>query len=389
MFSKDKKFLNWLVDVRRDLHMHPELSMQETRTTQKIISIFESLDIPVRPLPESPGAVGLVQGGKPGPTIALRADIDALPIQELNEIPYKSLNKNIMHACGHDANTAVMLGVARAIAKNKIASGLKGNIKFLFQPAEERYNGAKKMIRQGVLEDPKVDIVIAGHVAPDIDVGQVGIFEKYGYAGSDSFSLTIRGKGGHGGRPHQTVDPIVAGAYFVNAVQSIVARNINPMEPAVISIGKFQSGDVGNVIPESAYIEGTIRTFSDETRDFVIRRLGQIVKGMEAMFTVDAHLVLEDQTPCCNNDKAVARLLHDAAVQCLGKENILLIGPTMGSEDFAYFTLERPSAIIRIGAGNKGKQIVAPLHSPFFDIDEKALLVGVSIIYKSVVNYLT
>lgn len=389
MFSKDLNFSDWLMDVRRDLHMHPELSMQEIRTTQKIISILKALDIPARTLPESPGAVGFIQGGKPGPTIALRADIDALPIQELNEISYKSLNKNIMHACGHDANTAIMLGVARAVATNKIASSLKGNIKFLFQPAEERYDGAKNMIRQGVLENPRVEIVIASHVTPDIDTGQVGIFENYGYAGSDSFSLAIKGKGGHAGRPHQTVDSIVAGAYFVNAVQSIVARNINPTEPVVISIGKFHSGDVGNVIPESATIEGSIRTLSSETRDLVFQRLEQTIKGMETMFNVKCRLVFEDHTPCCNNDKDVSQLLHDAALQQLGQENICLIGPTMGSEDFAYFTLERPSAIIRIGARNKEKKIMAPLHSPFFDIDEKALLTGVSIIYQTILDYLT
>ena len=210
--TSDPKFFQWLVDVRRDLHMHPEVSTQETRTTDTIISILEEFNIEVRRFSDMTGAVGLIKCAADGPTIALRADIDALPIQELNRVPYKSVNDGVMHACGHDASTAIMLGVAKKIIESGLVSKMKGNVKFLFQPAEERVLGAKAMIAKGVLDNPRVDRIIAGHMAPDFSVGTAGVFKGQGYASADRFVLNIIGKGTHGGRPNEGIDPIAAGS---------------------------------------------------------------------------------------------------------------------------------------------------------------------------------
>lgn len=389
MITIDPEFLDWISGVRRDFHMHPELSNQEYRTTQQICSILKELDIQVQTLPKSPGAVALIQGSSPGPTLALRADIDALPIQELNCASYRSCIGNKMHACGHDAHTAIMLGVARTIMEKNLFHKLKGNVKFLFQPAEEKIDGAHKMIKQGVLENPKVDRVIAGHMAPDLDIGTIGIFKRYGYAAAEQFELTITGKGGHAGRPHETIDPISCGAYFVTAIHTIVARNIDPIESAVVSVGKFQSGDVGNVIPESTYIEGTIRTHSERIREIVFNRLNDIVKGMQTLFNVRCNLKIIHETPSCNCDKSVNEFMYQSAQSIVGKENVKWLPPTMGSEDFAYFTKERPSSIIRLGCRNKEKKIISPLHSPYFDIDETVLEIGVKIFCEAIFSYLS
>ena len=322
MINIDPEFSEWLSGIRRDFHMHPELSNQEYRTTEKICSILSEFGIQYQTLPGSTGAVALIKGRIPGPTIGLRADIDALPIKELNSVPYRSCVDNMMHACGHDANTAIMLGVARTIVEKKLFEDLKGNIKFLFQPAEEKINGAEKMIDQGVLENPEVDRVIAGHMAPDLKVGSVGVFKRYGYAAADRFKLTISGKGGHAGRPHETIDPIVCGAHFITTIQTIVSWNVNPIESAVISVGKFQAGDVGNVIPETAFLEGTVRTHSDHIRDMIFVRLNMIIEGMEKQFNVKCKFENIFETPSCNCDRQVSEFMFRNASKVLGNKNV-------------------------------------------------------------------
>lgn len=387
MIHIDPEFSEWLSKVRRDFHMHPELSAQEYGTTQKICSILNRWDIETRTFPDITGAVALIKGSRPGPTIGFRADIDALPIEELNPVPYRSRNNNMMHACGHDANTAIMLGVARAVIENNLPEKIKGNIKFIFQPAEEKLNGAESIIARGVLENPDVDWVIAGHMAPDMDLGTVGVFKKYGYASADLFKLTISGKGGHAGRPHETIDPIVCGAQFISDIQTIVARNIDPLEPAVISVGKFRAGDVGNVIPEKAVLEGTIRTHADHIRHIILTRLGSAIDGLQKQFGVRCHLEVIHETPPCNCDRAVSEFMFNRSKEILGEKNVKWLPPTMGSEDFAFFTKKRPSTIIRLGCRNKEKNIASPLHSPYFDIDETVLDTGVKIFYRAVYSY--
>ena len=389
MKKDNTQFHQWLSDTRRDLHMHPEISHQEKRTTQRIAEILKELGCEVQLFDDMTGAVGMIRGAQDGPTIGLRADIDALPIQELNDIPYKSQNPGAMHACGHDAHATIMLGVARHIMTSGLQSKLKGNVKIFFQPAEERIAGAKAMIKRGVLENPRVDRVIAGHMAPDLPVGTVGVFRGLGYASADMFELNITGKGTHGARPEDGNDPIVAGAHFVTIIQSIVARNIKPTDAAVVTVGKFTSGDVSNVIPETAHLEGSIRALSAEVRQQLIERLHDIATGLGKTFNVDSQFIIHEGVPPLENDIEVADFLYDVSKDVLGEENVSYRPPAMGSEDFAYFTEERPSAIMRLGCANSQKGLQRSLHSPYFDIDEQVLEISVAIFTEAVVRYLS
>jgi amidohydrolase len=389
MKKNNSQFQQWLSETRRDLHMHPEISHQEKRTTDRIAEILKEYDCEVQLFDDMTGAVGIIRGAHDGPTIGLRADIDALPIQELNDIPYKSQNPGAMHACGHDAHATIMLGVARNIMTSGLQSKLKGNIKFFFQPAEERIAGAKAMIERGVLENPRVDRVIAGHMAPDLPVGTVGVFRGLGYASADMFELNITGRGTHGARPEEGNDPIVAGAHFVTIIQSIVARNIKPTDAAVVTVGKFASGDVSNVIPETAHLEGSIRALSAGVRQKLIDRLHEIAAGLGKTFNVDSRFIIHEGVPPLENDIEVAEFLYEVSKDVLGEENVSYRPPAMGSEDFSYFTEERPSAIMRLGCSNSEKGLERSLHSPYFDIDEQVLDVSVAIFTEAVVRFLT
>jgi len=371
----------WVAALRRDIHMHPELSGEEVRTTKIVTEILQELGLEVRQWEDMTGAVGILRGSSRGPTLALRADMDALPIEELNEVPYRSQVPGVMHACGHDAHTAIMLGVARAVVSSPWRPDMKGNLVFLFQPAEERVSGAREMISRGVLEDPPVDLVMACHVVPDIPAGFVGLFRGPSHASADSFSLIVRGKGAHGGRPNEGVDPIVAGAHFVCALQTLVSRNIKPTEPAVVTIGKFWAGSVGNVIPEVAELEGTVRALSEDVRKRLLERLGELREGMDRSFGVKSELKLRESVPVCINDEKVSLLLHEVATEILGEEKVLWLQPSMGAEDFSLFAQIKPSAIMRLGCAKEleSRDNYAPLHSPRFDIDESCLMVGVRI----------
>ncbi|MBT8357459.1 MAG: amidohydrolase [Deltaproteobacteria bacterium] len=389
MFSTDPKIFDWLVEVRRYFHMHPEISHQEYGTTKKIASLLKSMGVDVSLFDDMTGAVGTIKGATGEKTLGLRADIDALPMQELNTTDYKSLNDEVMHSCGHDANTTVMLGTAKKIVDTGLADTMNGNVKFIFQPAEERGAGAKAMIARGVLENPHVNRVIACHMSPDLPVGKVGIFHSTGYASGDRFALQINGRGGHGGRPEECVDPVVAGSFFVNQIQSIVSRNIKPTEAAVVSVGKFVAGNAANVIPETAVIEGSIRALTAEVRDQVFQRLEDMAYGLEKTFEVQCEFNIQPGVPILINNSEVAESLYDVSVNVLGPENVSYLPPIMGSEDFSYFTLERPSAIMRLGCSNEKRGIVNFLHSPYFDIDETVLEIGTEIFYQAVKSYLS
>lgn len=386
-FPRDPELAEWLTDVRRDFHMHPEVSGQEMRTTEVIAETLEKIGVEAQRIPLMTGLVGLIRGTGDGPVIGLRADIDALPIQERSETPYASRNEGVMHACGHDANTAIMLGVAKKIVDTGFMSGRKGYIKFFFQPSEERGLGALAMIDRGVLENPRVDRIIAGHMSPDLSVGSAGVFRGKGYASADRFSLTVTGKGAHGARPEEGNDPIVAASAFVQLVQTIVSRNVKPTESAVVTVGTFSAPGAANVIPESAHLEGSIRALTENVRRAVHHRLQEIVLGLERTFGVRCDFKITEGVPVLTNDIDVADALHRATGVVLGEENAHYLPPIMGSEDFSYFTLERPSAIMRLGCSNKKKEIDAPLHSPWFDIDETVLEIGVEIFYEAVKRF--
>ena len=380
---------DWLVATRRDFHMYPEISNQEIRTSERIKEILSQLDVEVQDLHGLTGLVGLIRGEGNGKTIALRADIDALPIHELNDVPYKSRHDGIMHACGHDVHTTIMLGVAKHLKESGLHRELKGNVKFLFQPGEEIGSGAKDMIAQGVLENPKVDRILACHMSPDLPVGTAGVYQTMSHASADRFSLVINGKGAHGGRPNEGIDPIVAGSYFVTATQSVIGRNIKPTDAAVITVGKFIAGKAANVIPKQADLEGTIRALSNDVRDQLIQRMGEIIQGIQQTFNVRCDLQFHGRVPICVNDEDTSSFLYDVAVHVLGANNVGYLPPVTGSEDFAFFAIERPSAIIRLGCANKEKGLIHLLHSPQFDVDEEVLVIGVRLFTEAIRRSLT
>jgi amidohydrolase len=381
----------WVINLRNDFHKHPELSTLEKKTTERICEVLKTLDVPTRTFDDLTGVVGLIQGEKKGSgenrTIALRADIDALPVQESGSKRYKSIHAGVMHACGHDAHTAIVLGVVKKIQDSGLLAKIDGSVKFIFQPAEEKLGGAKAMIERGVLEDPPVDQIIAGHMDPNLPVGTVGLFAHIGHASSDPFELVITGKGTHGARPHLGINPITAGGYFVSALDSIIPRCINPAYSAVISAGSFHAGVAGNVIPEQAVMQGSVRAHDETVRKEILEAMKNLVRGVDSMFGTRSELVFKSGAPVGVNDRDVSRSLRRTSVEVVGEENVKDLPFIMGSEDFYYFTQQRPGAMMRFGCASEEDGINHPLHSPDFDIHEDVLEVGVDVLYRAVENF--
>lgn len=386
MITIDEALQDWLVEVRQDLHRHPELSSCENRTTRTIESHLAASGVAVHSLPNMTGTVGLIRGAQAGPTLALRGDIDALPITELNDAAYKSINPGVMHACGHDAHTTIMLGVAKLIMDSGLNQRLNGNVKFLFQPAEETGRGARMMIEQGVLENPRVEHILAAHLTADLPGGWLGLTRGTSHSACDVFHLSITGQGGHGGRPQLTRDPIVAGAHLVTALQSIVARNLDPQEAGVISVGEFIAGSANNIIPGRAVLSGSIRAFSPEARQLLQQRLREMVDGLAQSFGVECRLELEEIfSPCVNHDEMVD-LMEAAARETLGPGRIASLAPVTAAEDFGLFLEQRPGAMIRLGCAGSGPY--RPLHSATFDFGPEVLFTGVRVFTEAVQHYL-
>ena len=383
----NQKFQEWLIQIRRDFHMHPETAYEEVRTTDRIVAILTELGLEVHRFEDMTGVVGLLRGGQKGPTVALRPDIDALSLQELNDVPYKSQYDGKMHACGHDAHATIMLGVAKHLIETGLGSSLRGNVKFFFQPAEEGGAGAKKMIDRGVMENPEVDVVMAGHMLPDMALGQIGVFEGQSHASADRFKLTITGQGGHGGRPHQVRDPIIAGAHWITAVQTVAARSIDPLDSVVITVGSIHGGNASNVVPHEVVLDGTTRAIGDGVQTRIRKRMQGISRGIEAGFEVQCNLEFTDGYPAVINDSNISRLLYDTAIELFGPEKAEYVRPSTGGEDFAFFAQQKPSAIIRLGCGPTSGDF-NPLHSPYFDIDERILGLGVELFAAAVKRYL-
>jgi len=389
--TSQNEFKKWIIALRNDFHKHPELSTLEKRTTKRICEELKKLNVPIRTFDDFTGVVGLLQGKNSGSgenrTIALRADIDALPVQEFGNKGYKSIHAGVMHACGHDASTAIVLGVTKKIQESGLLEKINGSVKFIFQPAEEKLGGAKAMIERGVLEDPSVDRIIAGHMDPNLSVGTVGVFAHIGHASSDPFELVIIGKGTHGARPHLGVNPITAGGYFVSGLDSIIPRCISPAYSAVISAGTFHAGAVGNVIPERAVIEGSVRAHDESVRQEILKRMENLVRGVDETYGTRSKLVFRSGAPVGVNDKNVCRSLYSTSVEVLGKENVKTLPFIMGSEDFYYFTQQCPGAMMRFGCASEKDGITHPLHSPFFDIHEDVLEIGVNVLFRAVENF--
>jgi len=358
-----------VVKIRRRLHQNPELGFEEKETGRYLAEVLEALGLEVQRGVGKTGVVALLRGGSPGKTIALRADMDALPMQEENEVPYKSQKPGMMHGCGHDAHMACSVGTAMIFSK--IRKEIAGNVKFIFQPAEEAPGGARPMIEQGVLENPKVDAILGGHVWGGIDSGKVEVKPGPVMASSDIIRLKIFGKGGHAAQPHKSVDPVAIGSEIVGALQKIVSRQSDPTEAVVISICVFRAGDVFNVIPNEAYMEGTVRTLNNELRAALPEKIEAVIRGITEAFGATYELNYHKDYPVTVNDPGITESFRLSAEKILGEANVgIAAKPSMGAEDFSYFLLEIPGTYIRIGVRNLEKGICQEIHHPKFDVDE-------------------
>ncbi len=380
-------FRQWVADIRTDFHRHPELSGQETRTTQRIRETLTDLGIPVTVFEDMTGAVGLIQGKAPGPCLAVRADIDALPLDEVGGRPHGSTVPGAMHACGHDANTAIVLGLARKLMDTGLGRQISGSVKLIFQPSEEKLGGALNLIHRGVLDNPKVDRIIAGHMDPNFPAGQVAVFSRVGHAASLAFTLTVRGKGAHGARPHTGINPITVGAAFVSGLDGLIQRHVPPAQTAVISVGSFHSGQAGNVIPETATLAGSIRTHNLDIEKRIRQALTDLAAGVGTVFNAHCDLAFTEGAPLGLNDPVVCRDLKTAAGRVVGEANVHVLPFIMGSEDFYYFTQECPGAMVRFGCTRQSDGIIHPLHSPEFDLHTDALSVGTDVMFQAVKAY--
>lgn len=365
-----------LISIRRDFHMYPELGYEEFRTSKKIKEFLDREGIKYIETAKT-GICGIINGNG-NKTIGIRADMDALPLKDNKTCEYSSKINGKMHACGHDAHTTILLGVAKIL--NSIKSELNGNIKLFFEPAEETTGGAKVMIEEGVLQNPNVDKVIGLHVEPDIEVGKIGIKMGVVNASSNPFTIKIKGKGAHGAHPDTGIDPVLIASSVVVALQNIVSREIPPTDPAVITIGTIHGGTAQNIIPEEVTISGIIRTLRREHRSYVKRRLVEVTEGIVNSMRGKCEIDIEESYPCLYNDDETTKMVVKCASSLIKEENIkMLSNPSMGVESFAYFSMERPSAFYYLGCGNKAKGIVNPAHGSLFDIDEECLPIGVAI----------
>ncbi|MFS0877672.1 M20 metallopeptidase family protein [Solibacillus isronensis] len=373
MSVKEKLQANYedMVEIRRHLHMYPELSFKEVNTPKLVAEKLRSYGIDVKENVGGNGVVGHLEGAFDGPTIAFRADFDALPIQDEKEVPYKSKVDGVSHACGHDIHTAALLGLAKSLAENR--DELHGKVVFIHQFAEEVVpGGAKAMVEAGCLDG--VDYVYGSHVSSWSELGTVLFCEGYAMAAADFFEFTIQGKGGHGASPHETIDPIVAAAQFVFGVQPIVSRNTDPIESAVITIGKIESGTVGNVIPDKAHLTGTVRTFNPAIRDMVEEKLNNLCKAIEIQYGAKLEFNYTRGYDAVYNHPTETAMLREAVSINLPDLQVLNAPPRMGAEDFTYYLQEKPGTFFFTGGGNPEISAVYPHHHPRFDVDEQSML---------------
>ncbi|MWP49648.1 MULTISPECIES: M20 family metallopeptidase [unclassified Gilliamella] len=367
-----KQNISEMVAFRRDLHKHPELPWEEFRTTDKIAEELDKIGIPYRRT-EPTGIIADIEGGKPGKRILLRADIDALPVQELSQnIDYKSTIDGKMHACGHDTHAAMLLTAAKALWA--IRDQLKGNVRLVFQPAEEVAQGAKGMIKQGVLDG--VDSAFGMHIWALMPVGKVSCVVGSSFASADLLTVRFKGKGGHGSMPHDTVDAVMVASAFVMNVQSIVSREIAPLDPAVVTIGRMDVGTRFNVIAENAVLEGTVRCFNIAVRDKIEAAIRRYANQVAAMYRATAEVEYIYGTLPVINDKESALLAQDVIVESFGKDALYFEAPTTGGEDFSYYTENIPGAFALVGSGNPDKDTQWPHHHGCFNVDEDGMTVG-------------
>jgi hippurate hydrolase len=374
-----------LIAVRRTIHQHPELAFEEHETAKLVAARLRALGLDVRTGIGRTGVVAVVEGSRPGPTIGVRADMDALPIEEASGVPFASRIPGRMHACGHDAHTAIALGVAHVFTAMR--DDLPGRVKLIFQPAEETLSGAPAMIADGVLEDPPMDAIIGFHNWPAVDTGFVGYYPAEVMASSDAFDIVLRGKAGHAAHPHTGVDALVGAAQLVAQLQTIVSREVAPAIPAVLTIGQLEAGTVRNVIPARAVLKGTVRTLDPTASGQIEAAVRRITAGVCATLRLDHDIQWVRQTPVLRNDVAVLATVLESVRDTIGGDRIVDLGrPTMGSEDFAWFAERVPAAHLRFGSRIEG--LATAVHHANYDCNEATIGFGVRTIAHAVLRLL-
>ncbi|MEA4986472.1 MAG: M20 family metallopeptidase [Anaerovorax sp.] len=382
-----KNILNEIIKIRRDFHMYPELSEQEFETAKKICDYLKEWGIEYKNNVGGTGIVAIIKGKRPGKTIAIKSDMDALPIQEKNDVLYKSKNDGVMHACGHDVNTAILLGTARVLKKYE--NEIKGNIKFFFEPAEETIGGATLMIKDGCMEKPSVDVMLGMHVMPYLNTGDVEI--RYGClnASSNEIKITVHGKSGHAASPEKTVDPIVVASHIVIALQTLVSRSISPTDSAVLTIGKIQGGTKGNIIPEKVELQGTLRVLYPEVKKYAKIKINEIATHIALAMGATAEVEIKDSYNALINDTQIVNVINEKAVEILGSSHVIKKEtPSMGAEDFSYYLEKAQGAYYHLGCRNKEKDYIPELHTERFDVDEDCIGIGIELQTKIVMALL-
>ena len=370
-----------LIETRRDFHRHPELSNREERTSRIVAERLRALGCcEVRTNVAKQGVVALLKGAHPGPVVALRADMDALPINETLDVPYKSLTPGLKHACGHDAHTAIVLGVAEVLSQMR--GQMRGTVKFIFQPAEEgpppgEEGGAALMVKDGALEDPRPLALFALHVTPEIEAGQIGCRAGPAQASADTFTITVQGKMVHAAFPHKGVDTILVAAECVTALQSIKSRRLDTFEPVILTVGTIHGGNRPNIMAGEVKMEGTVRTFSEDARKRVEELMRQTLGGVTAAYGAKFDLQYQRGTMVVFNDPTLVQDSLPAIRRAIGETNVFEVPKRMGAEDFSFYQQVVPGFLFRLGSGNKAKGITAEVHTPEFDIDERCLATGV------------
>ena len=375
--------------IRQHIHAHPELSFQEYETSAFIAAELTKLNIPFTQGIAGTGIVALIEGKNPTKKcLAIRAELDALPITELNEVSYKSKNQGIMHACGHDVHAACLLGLGQIM--NELKNEWEGSLKLIFQPGEEMHpGGGSMMIAEGVLENPKVDAILALHVYPHLPAGVVGFRAGQYMASTDEIHIRIEGKGGHAALPHQTIDPIAISAQIIVALQQVISRRSNPIIPSVLSFGKISGGTVNNVIPDSVEIAGTLRTMDEQWRAEAHQLITDIVNNTAKAFGASASVNIPKGYPSLFNDQKLTQAVEGYAQEFLGTENVRELSLRMTADDFAFYGQQIPGCYYRLGTNTNNESKTASVHNAHFDIDENALVTGVGLMSYAAFSYLT
>jgi len=375
-----------LIEIRRFIHANPELSFEEHNTAKYVFDFLTDLGLSPSYMANT-GVVAVIEGAKPGKTIALRADLDALPIQEDSAQPYCSTKPGVMHACGHDVHTTSLLGAAHILTGLK--SEITGSVKLIFQPGEEQLpGGASLMIKEGVLENPQPAAILGQHVFTDLEVGKVGFRSGQYMASCDEIHISVHGRGGHAAMPHKNIDPVLISAHIITGIQQIVSRRANPLTPSVVSFGKVEANGATNVIPDTVSLAGTFRTFDETWRNQAHHEIKTLCEELAVAMGGSCDVDIRKGYPYVHNNPLLTEQARSAAVEFLGEENVVNLDMRMTGEDFSFYTQEMPGSFYRLGVRNEAKGITHPVHTTKFDVDESCLEIGAGLMAWIAINYL-